>query len=236
MSATALARVRLRLLGEFDAQPGREEMPLPARRLLAFLAIRRRPERRDAVATALWPDQPETVARGRLREAAYRARVAIPGIVESERGALAIGADVAVDLDASRALCASILHGHDGRAPEQLDLLAEDVLVGWDEPWLTEERLAHAGTRVRALERAAQLYLADGDYDSAEHACRLAAIADPMRESAHVLLAQVYLQEGNPGPALRVLADFQRHVKVELGVPPGRRLLELRRSICAATA
>lgn len=236
MSSTALATIRLRLLGEFDAQPSREEIPHPARRLVAYLAIRRRPERRDAVAGALWPDLPVAVARARLREAAYRARLVVPGVVTAERGALSIGADVVVDLHSAHELCLRVLHG-DGAAPaDALELLADDVLPCWDEDWLIEERLAYAGTRVRALERLAAQLLDGGDYDHAEHACRLAAAADPWRESARVLLARVYLQEGNPGPALRVLSDFQRQVKRELGLPPGPRLLDLRRSICTASS
>ncbi len=66
--------VHLRLLGGFELRCDGEVvvLPLPAGRLLAFVALRDRPLLRPYIAGALWPDATEARAAGNLRCAVWR--------------------------------------------------------------------------------------------------------------------------------------------------------------------
>jgi DNA-binding SARP family transcriptional activator len=83
-------------------------LPESSLRLLVRLAFHRRPASRRVVAATLWPEVAESRAGGNPRSAMWRLRGAGTGTaaVESDGTTLAIGADVAVDLEALSAWAA----------------------------------------------------------------------------------------------------------------------------------
>src|SRR6185436_14812633 len=96
----ASRRVRLTLLDAFELSDGAGPVPLsfPAQRLLAFLALRRRPTRRIYVACTLWMNASEEHAFGSLRSALWRLRRDGHRLVEEANGGLRLAPDVRVDV------------------------------------------------------------------------------------------------------------------------------------------
>src|SRR5512136_2037224 len=79
-----MTRLVVRLLGAFRVELDGEAVygfeTDKARALLAYLVVEAdRPHRREALSGLLWPDQPDTVARARLRQTLYRVRQALTG-------------------------------------------------------------------------------------------------------------------------------------------------------------
>src|SRR5512136_3355667 len=79
-----MTRLVVRLLGAFRVELDGEAVygfeTDKARALLAYLVVEAdRPHRREALSGLLWPDQPDAVARARLRQTLYRVRQALTG-------------------------------------------------------------------------------------------------------------------------------------------------------------
>jgi DNA-binding SARP family transcriptional activator len=72
--STTGVRVQLDLLGGFGLHCGGEPVAVPpaGRRLLAYLAVHRRPSGRGVVAATLWPDGTDAQAGANLRSALRR--------------------------------------------------------------------------------------------------------------------------------------------------------------------
>jgi len=87
-----MTRLCLRLLGApeatLDGQPVTRFDSAKVRALLAYLVVESdRPHRREILATLLWPDQPESVARTNLRNALSNLRGAIGDRARERDGA-----------------------------------------------------------------------------------------------------------------------------------------------------
>src|SRR5438128_1254216 len=74
--------------------------------------------------------------------------------------------------------------------------------------------------RVHALERIAERALRRGRFGKAIDSCLAAIAADPLRESAHRLLINAYLAEGNSSAGLRQYHEYCRRANEELGLEP----------------
>jgi DNA-binding SARP family transcriptional activator len=77
-----MTKLVVRLLGgfrvELDGEAVYDFETDRARALLAYLVVEAdRPHRRETLAGLLWPDQPDTVARARLRQTLHRVRQAL---------------------------------------------------------------------------------------------------------------------------------------------------------------
>ena len=59
--------------------------------------------------------------------------------------------------------------------------------------------------------------------------------AEPLRESGHAALIQVYLAEGNQSEAVGEFARYRTLLRAELGLEPTSRLHELVRDLRSAT-
>jgi len=65
---------------------------------------------------------------------------------------------------------------------------------------------------------------AAGRWGEAVGAARAAVRAEPLRETSHAILIQVFLAEGNPSEALREVARYRTRLRDELGIDPTPRL------------
>ena len=137
----------------------------PARRLLAFLALRRMAQPRALVAGSLWPEKPESRALANLRSALWAANA-------RRRDALGRAAGgawpcVATSASMSRLVqddgWALIEHADDaagGRcrladsrlATAAAGLLFDDLLPGWYDDWVLLERERFAELQVHVLD------------------------------------------------------------------------------------
>lgn len=223
----------LRLLGSFDLRrsSARASMTPIAQRVVTFAAVEGGAVSRSHLAGSLWPEVREREALARLRTTLWRVNRAAPGLVRGDAHRLELAEELAVDLDLARDLADRMLSGGDGRETVNVELFTSDLLPDWDDEWLTDHRVAFRLLRIRALEAIAKGCLARGDSRGAERAALLAIRAEPLRETAHMLLANTFVAEGNRAQAVRQLADYQRLLETEIGAFPSDRVRDFVASI-----
>jgi len=227
------ASCRISLLGGFGLSDGRHDVAVSegSQRLLAFLAVSRRPVRRVLVAGTLWPLSTEAHAYSNLRSALARLDGARPAVVVGGSD-LGVAASATVDLWDAVALahrllsCAPGVSAH-GSLPGDLAALSADLLPGWYDDWAIAESEGWRQLRLHALEALAGTLTAEGSYGGAALAALCAIRADPLRESPRAALIRVHLAEGNPSEAVRELSRYRDLLGDELHLEPTARLRDL---------
>lgn len=224
------ASLRLELLHGFALWHGESLVPVPAnvQRLLAFLAIRHRPQHRDSVAATLWLDCPDSRAAANLRTALWRVRKLCDGAVVVTGGLLALGPEVACDLDHALERAHRLIDGSDTDVDDLDDLpcdaivgdLGEDLLPSWSEYWVLIERERLRQLRLHALESLCRKMVVRGRLGLAVEVGLAAVAVEPLRESAHRVLVDAYLAENNVGEAVRAYRAFAVLLKDQLGIAP----------------
>lgn len=226
---------RLQLLGSFalDAPSPADDLPIRAQRLLALLAVTGRGVTRSFVAGRLWPDVSADRANASLRTTlwGFSRWPATPLRVDGT--VLSLDSRVTVDLHQAADFATSLVDpglvdrsvAQPGSASartdrEDLDLLVHDLLPGWSDEWLVVDREQFRQLRLHALEGLARRRAASGRHAQAITAAMAAVAAEPLRESAHRLLMQIYLDEGNRCDALRQYHVYSRLARSEMGVGP----------------
>lgn len=229
-----MARPSLRLLGGFElsCEGAAVEMPLSARRVLAFLAVSRRPVPRAHVAGTLWTDASEARAASALRTAIWRMGEPGAGVLCCEAGALSLRPEVDVDLATVGEHVRAVLDGRPGAAADRVAPIVDagELLPGWYDDWLIIEREHLRQLRVHALERLCLALSADRCHAAAARAGLAAVAGDPLRESAHRVLVLAHLAHGNAGDALRQYHICRDLLGRELGIEPS---VELERLVAA---
>lgn len=224
------AGLQLELLRSFRLVHGRTVVSMPhgLERVVAYLALARGPISRSRLAGALWPDVPERRAHGDLRSALWRLH-RLCGVVDRDGQRLALAPEIDVDLANVADLTRSLIHRSASDALDRLPELVDgvEILPGWDEEWLVVERERYRLQRLRALERAAEAFLAHNDHARAMEAALAAISSEPYRESAHRLLVRIHLAEGNASEALRAYHVYCGIVEEELGIRPSSQMEEL---------
>jgi DNA-binding SARP family transcriptional activator len=221
--------VDVRADGDADGRrlPGRQ-----GRLLLAYLALNRdRACPRGELIDALWPERPPAAADTALSALLSKLRRALGDGALTGRSEvrLTLGGAVAVDVEqaaaAARHAEAALLDGDwDAAAAAARAALVADpqaFLPDCDGPWITEQRGALDGLRVRAFEVLAESALRRGDAAGAADHARAAIASAPFRESAHILLMDAHAAAGNSAEALRVFEELRRRLREELGTAPG---------------
>ena len=213
--------VRLHLIGGFDLtvdgrpvdalQPGMQ-------RLLAFVALTPRGVSREFAALQLWPDTAEERARANLRSALWRIRRLPVDLVTTTAARVRLSEAVWVD---ARHGIDALAQGGDAGLLDGLPFrsLMADLLPDWYDDWLDIERERLRQLSLRALERRAADALAGADASTAIQLALTAASIDPLRESAHRLLIEAHLAEGNQRDALRTLDDYRQRAAFESLAP-----------------
>ncbi|MFD1248404.1 BTAD domain-containing putative transcriptional regulator [Nocardioides ginsengisoli] len=221
----------LNLLGQFELSRlgTRVELAPAGQRVLSLLALLGGNAHRLRLAGTLWPDQCEARSLSNLRSAMWRLPEPARDLVQRRGNSLTLGSDVAVDLDAAHGLAKSLASDHDGLALASVDrdLLARDLLPNEDDAWLVVPREQHRQRRLHALESLALHDLRDGRPFDAVDTALVAVAADPLRESAQLLLVRAHLEAGNRAAAVQHFDRFRDQLAQELGVAPSRRLTEL---------
>lgn len=221
----------LRLLGGFDLRVSDQIVPLAmnARRLLALLAVRGRPQTRSSVAYTLWMDTTEPRAMANLRSTLWKIGAQRERLLRCTGEHLWLAPEVEVDLP--RVVeCAKHLIGPavDPDADQtDVDELATELLPEWDEEWLYDERERLRQLRVHALEALCTRLGSGGRSAEAVCAGQAAVAAEPLRESAQHLLIAAHLAEGNVYEAHRQYEIYRRLLWEQLQLPPSPRMARL---------
>jgi DNA-binding SARP family transcriptional activator len=220
--------IRLSLLDGFelsiDGTP--IEVASTMQRLLAFLAVQERPVLREYVSGCLWRDKSNEHARANLRAELGKLRRPDLTVVNSSANHLRLDPDVSVDLrdaiDGARTLLDPHSQVVDGDFEEFL--MSGDVLPGWDEDWVLIERERLRQLRLHALEALCGRLTAAGRLAEAIDVGLAAVAADPLRESAHRVLIQAHLSEGNRAEAVRQREACREILWSGFGVSPSALL------------
>lgn len=218
--------VQVSLFGGFQLLRGGEPVPLPltAQRLVAFLALQPRAVLRSYVASALYMDTTEDRAQGNMRSALWRARQPGFPLVAVSGDHLALAPTVVVDVRTVLARARRLVEvGQTVEEQEQeLDegLLLADLLPDWLDDWVLTERERLRQLRLHALESLCSRLISRGAVARAIDLGMVVTAAEPLRESAHRLLIQAHLAEGNVAEALRQYERYAAVLRQDLGLEP----------------
>jgi DNA-binding SARP family transcriptional activator len=232
--------VSLELLRTFEVTNAgcRIALPLGAQRLLAFLALQNDGAHRAAAAEQLWPDCTPYRAAANLRSALCQGRrLGCVTAIETVGPRLTLSPTVRVDLYRVRESARQVIEGVQPLPIDWACLVSDpgrDLLPGWVEDWLILERERWDQMRVYALEGLAQQFQAAGQYLPALQAALAAMAVDPIRESAHRIVIEVHLAEGNVANALKRYHDYRAYLRRELNVAPSPQMTQLVQGLTSA--
>jgi|SRR4051794_22661472 len=205
----------------------RLDVPEGGKRLLAYVCLVRGPVERRRVAGALWPDGDDVRAAGNLRSALWRLKGGGIEVLESDKASLWIRPGTVIDVDILCSWADRLVSGHP--RPGDLEVYGWhadclELLPGWYDDWAVFEREHRRQLLLHALEALARRLLVDGRPDRAVGVAAAAVAAEPLRESAQLVLIEAHLAEGNVCEARRSYELYRELAVRELGVEPGSGL------------
>lgn len=213
-------RHRVAVLGSFTltSRDGAQvPLDVDARRLVAYLAVHPRPQRRDGLAADLWPDVDTTTAQDLLSETLEA--LDVPDLVVADTdGTVRLAPQVDVDLAEALALVRALPQLPDDDLPGAAPLSA-DILPDWTAPWVVVERERFRQIRLAALEHLSARLTAAGRHAEAVRVAQEAVRAAPSRESARRALIEAHLAEGDVGAALAQYDEYQELLRSSVGGP-----------------
>jgi len=226
-SRSASPRWSIQLLGGFSVtgKSGVVALPESTWRLVALLALNDQPMLRGRVAGTLYGDKDEEHAQASLRSALWRLNQATPGLVETDCHVLRLARGTRVDLADLQDLAARLDQG----LPFEVDavnpiLWCADLLPDWDDAFIDDHRELVRQVRLRTMESLARRLCETAHWGTALRLALLAVRQAPMRESAHQVVLEIHLAEGNVSEALRHYRALSGTLWRELGIRPSERL------------
>ena len=218
---------QVQLLGGFGLYNGQVDIALAegSQKLLAFLALRKKPVKRTLAAGTLWPEADDVRAHSSLRSAVARLDPAAESALVVTATHLKLSDSVTVDLWESEALARRLVGPHASFRVEHsisadLEALSTELLPDWYEDWVILEAENWRQLRIHALEALAQELQEGGYFGDATSAAQAAVQADPLRESARAALINIHIAEGNISEALKEFAIYRETLMSELGLEP----------------
>ena len=217
--------VELRLLAGFDLRSsvGPLRPTETSQRVMALLAVRDQPLRRVHLAGVLWPNVTHERSMGSLRSAVWSLNKLGPGLLAVDRRSLLLGPRVAVDLRHARLLAHRLVDGSfttDDLGSAARHVLSRELLAGWYDDWALLAAEEWRQLRAHALESMAAGLLARSRPGDAVLAALEATSAEPLRESAHLLVVKAYAAEGNHSRAISHFAEFRELLAITIGAHP----------------
>ncbi len=245
MATETPARLRLRLLGPVDAQPGEPGAPLPALRrkswaVLAYLATTGKRQPRSSL-TGLFCQEADTPARA-LSVLLSRIRGLGAELIHSD------GDNVWFNAGAAWVDCLAFAQTLDGRLASRslaeleraVDLYRGEFLEGLSLPdsagfeiWLLGQRAQMRHLYERGLGEIVARQIAEGAYEAATSRAQELLQSNPLLEEAHGRLIWLYAQGGRRDAALAQYALCRDTLWRELGVEPEAELQALVAEIAA---
>ena len=206
MLPSASARVELRLIGGFELRVDARtvEMQPAVRRLTALVALAPRGLSREYAAYQLSPDTSEERARANLRSTIWRLNQLFAEVVVATTTHLHLADDVWLDTR-------EVTQEHEAPPPppRPFESVMMDLLPDWYDDWLVVERERFRQLRLASLEEHARAALDAGDPATAIQFALAALSGDGARGSAHRLVVEAHLAEGNQWEAERERRRFR---------------------------
>lgn len=223
--------LRLTLIGNFALWRGSQEVSIApsGQRLIALLALKDRPVGRLHVAGILWPDYPTERSLADLRTVLWRVNQSTENVIAATQTSLRLDDGIEVDVRDLIAFARRLTEAETLSKAVDVDSLGLTRLVGdllpdWYDDWLQDEREELRQTRLHALESLARVLSKSGRHADAIQAALAAIRLEPLRESAHRILIEIHLAEGNRSEAHRQFERCRRLLWEELGVEPSHSM------------
>jgi DNA-binding SARP family transcriptional activator len=225
----AAPRLDIRLLGPLEVVVHGTPLRVDTRKALAILALlatERRTFARSELAAMLWPDGDDDSARGALRRTLSALKAAVDSdALEVDRNTVRLDRTrTRVDLDDLERLGGS---GDVTSLAKAAALARGPFLAGFnlrDSPDFDDWRAARATTVERTvasvLDRLSIASEGAGDLAAARHAAERRVELDPLDETAHVRLMEVFAASGDRAAALRQYRTCVAILNRELAVLP----------------
>jgi DNA-binding SARP family transcriptional activator len=228
-----LNELNLQVLGAFRVQDAAgAEIRIASRKgraLLAYLALRPgESHSRDRLATLLWEDADEELARTSLRQALAALRKSLPA--DAHKALLAdtesVGIDPAIVHSDLHAFRRALNAGTRTSLQEAMTHYRGDLLDGFDarstafDEWLTSERLTLRKELSDALNRLSELCIANGDSEGALAAATKLVALEPLNEAAHRTVMELHAKRNSYAEALRQYRVCRDVLRRELDVAP----------------
>src|SRR5262245_44726497 len=240
-----MTSLELVLLGGFQAGVAGHVIDIAGRKERALLAVLAmppgEPRSREKLAGLLWSDRSDKQARDSLKQALLRLRKSFGSLhtlpIVTDRASVTLNrAEVAIDVQEFEQLVAAGTLDGLARATK---LYRGDLLEGLDvrdpafEEWLLFERQRLRDQARDALTRLLAHHMVGGASDQASAVARRLLALDPLQETAHRALMQIYAQQGQTALALRQYQLCCDALQAELGVKPEAETERLYQSIQA---
>ena len=236
-----MARLVVRLLGgyrvELDGKPVYGFETDKARALLAYLIVEAdRPHRRETLASLLWPDRPEPVARNSFRQALFRVRHALSDnqppfflFISPTDVQFNTASDYSLDVAELEARALPHLAPAAGKPLTQLlpETLCGDFLAGFSvadsetfQAWMLNRQEHCHRLMIDILGAQNAMFEGLGDYEQAVAASRLQLRLEPWLEEAHRRCMRGLALAGRRDEALHQYETCRHALEAELGVTP----------------
>lgn len=224
--------IELQVLGGFALRSGADPLRLTetTQWVIGLLAVRDQPLRRVHLAGVLWPEVTHERSIGSLRSAVWALNKLDAGLLAVDRRSLLLGPRVVVDLRRARLLAYRLIDGDftsEDLGSAARDLLSRELLAGWYDDWALLVGEEWRQLRAHALESMAAALLVSSRPSDAVLAALEATGADPLRESAHLLVVEAYAAEGNHSRALSHFAEFRDLRAATVGAHPASSLTDI---------
>ena len=205
-----------------SGRKGGGRAPSPSLALVALLALAGRAVRREVLADRLWSEADAAHGAASLRSALWRLGRILPALVSADRTHVCLGEAVAVDVDGARSRARRAVEDPEFATRASIAAFEADVLPEFYDDWAIVEHERYRQQRLHALEAIARACASTGLWARAIDAAGTAIAAEPLRESAHRLLVELHLAEGNLEEARRAYDRCRILLAAELGVEPSR--------------
>lgn len=223
------SKIELRLLGGFGLTVAGAAIDITpsAQRLLAFVALTPRGAERCYTAFQLWPEHDERRAKANLRSALWRLGKASPDLIVATKSRLRLADPVWVDVRHGIADLSVAAGDSIAACTLPFQELDSDLLPDWYDDWLTVERERLRQFRLGSLEEGATAALDRGRPAQAIQLALAALSIDPLRESAHRLVASAHIQNGNLADARHQYQLFAAIASAQIGCRPSEAFTAL---------
>ncbi|WP_345657316.1 AfsR/SARP family transcriptional regulator [Streptomyces siamensis] len=108
-----------------------------------------------------------------------------------------------------------------------IEAFTRDLLPGWPDEWLQADRERWDQMRLYSLEGLAQQMLTAQQYLHALQAALAATAIDPIRETAHRIVIEIHIAEGNVANAVQCYHQYKAYLQRELKVSPSPQMTDL---------
>lgn len=243
------ARLTLHLLGPPQIQLDGTFITLERRKgtaLLAYLAVEHGRHSRASLSALLWPDLEQSKAYKNLRQTLWDIQQSIgEGGITADRESIGLNDDADIGLDVSKfESCLdevrrqSDISLHAALLTDSVKLYRNHFLTGFslkdahpfnDWAFAKTEELRHQ--MARALVMLSDDLCALGQAEQAIPYARRLISFDPLDESSHRQMMQVYLQAGQHSAALKQYQACEQLLRKELGMDPQPETRELYKKI-----